>query len=55
MANPKFTTRVTVAAVVLSFVAGVYSVGHLGGWLKFGLEATSTDADAQGSDAMRWR
>jgi membrane fusion protein, heavy metal efflux system len=54
MANPKFTMtlRVTVAAAVLSFVAGVYSVGHLSGWLKLGLDAASTDADAQGSDAV---
>jgi cobalt-zinc-cadmium efflux system membrane fusion protein len=53
MANPKFTTtlRVTVAAAVLSFVAGVYSVGHLGDWLKSRLDATATDVNAQGTDA----
>jgi cobalt-zinc-cadmium efflux system membrane fusion protein len=53
MANPKFTTtlKVTAAAAVLSFVAGAYSVGHLGDWLKSGLGAASTDADAAGTEA----
>jgi membrane fusion protein, heavy metal efflux system len=54
MANQKFTTtfRAAAAAAVLSFIAGVYSVGHIGGWLKSGLEAASPDANAEGSDAV---
>jgi cobalt-zinc-cadmium efflux system membrane fusion protein len=53
MANDKTTVtfRVTLAVAALSFIAGVYSVGHLGGWLKSGLTAASTDANAEGSDA----
>jgi len=33
----------------------VYSIGHMNGWLKSGLEAASTDAKAQGSDAAAVR
>jgi cobalt-zinc-cadmium efflux system membrane fusion protein len=40
-----------VAAAVLSFAAGVYSVGHMGSWLKSGLDAASSDANAQGADS----
>jgi len=54
MANPKFITtlKVSAAAAVLSFVAGAYSVDHLGGWLKSGLDAAATDANAQANDAV---
>jgi cobalt-zinc-cadmium efflux system membrane fusion protein len=45
------TLKVTAAVAVLSFIGGVYSVGHIGGWLKSGLPAASTDANAEGSDA----
>jgi hypothetical protein len=38
------------AAVVLSFAAGIYSVGHLSGWLKSGLDAASPNASAQESN-----
>jgi cobalt-zinc-cadmium efflux system membrane fusion protein len=53
MANKKSTTTLSVAAAVavLSFIAGVYSVGHIGGWLRSGLDAASTDANAEGTDA----
>jgi membrane fusion protein, heavy metal efflux system len=40
-----------IAAIVLSFTAGVYSVGHLGSWPKSGLDAASSDANAQGADS----
>jgi membrane fusion protein, heavy metal efflux system len=40
---------------VLCFAVGIYSAGHLGGWLKSGLNATSTDANAEagGSPAVK--
>jgi hypothetical protein len=38
------------AVAVLSFAAGIYSVGHLGGWLKSGLDAASPNAKAQESN-----
>jgi membrane fusion protein, heavy metal efflux system len=38
-----------VAVAVLSFVAGVYSVGH--GRFKSGLDAAATDANAQGAES----
>jgi membrane fusion protein, heavy metal efflux system len=46
------TRKITliVAAVVLSFVAGGYSVGRIGGWLKSWLDATAPDATAQAKD-----
>jgi membrane fusion protein, heavy metal efflux system len=40
----------TVAAVGLSFVAGAYSIGRIGGWLKLGFEATAPEATAQARD-----
>jgi cobalt-zinc-cadmium efflux system membrane fusion protein len=43
--------RTAVAVAVLSFAAGVYSVGRLGGWAKSGLDAAATDAKAQGTDS----
>jgi hypothetical protein len=48
MATRKITLAVTVA--VLSFVAGAYSVGRIGGWLKSGFEATAPEATAQARD-----
>ncbi len=50
MANRKITLSAAAAAVVLSFVAGVYSVGHIGSWLKSGLDATAPGANAQAND-----
>jgi membrane fusion protein, heavy metal efflux system len=41
----------TVAVAALCFLAGAYSVGHISSWLKSGLDAASTGANAQGSDA----
>lgn len=53
MATRKITRALSAAVAVagLSFVAGVYSVGHFGGWLKSGLDAAATDANAQGADS----
>jgi membrane fusion protein, heavy metal efflux system len=48
MANRKIT--LIVAAVVLSFAAGMYSVGRIGGWLESGLDAASSGAKAQESN-----
>jgi membrane fusion protein, heavy metal efflux system len=48
MANRRIT--LTVAAVVLSFAAGMYSVGHIDDWLKSGLDAASSGAKAQESN-----
>lgn len=48
MATRKIT--LIVVAVVLSFGAGAYSVGHIGGWLRLGIEATAPDATAQTRD-----
>jgi cobalt-zinc-cadmium efflux system membrane fusion protein len=50
MANRKITLSAAAAAVVVSFAAGVYSVGHIGSWLKSGLDATAPGANAQASD-----
>jgi membrane fusion protein, heavy metal efflux system len=38
------------AIAVLSFAAGIYSVGHLSGWLKSGFDAASPNAQAQESN-----
>jgi cobalt-zinc-cadmium efflux system membrane fusion protein len=51
MASGRRTVTTTVAVAGLCFAAGAYSVSHMNGWLKSGLDATSTDAKAQGSDA----
>jgi membrane fusion protein, heavy metal efflux system len=48
MATRKIT--LIVATVVLSFVAGAYSVGRIGSWLKSWLEATAPEATAQARD-----
>jgi membrane fusion protein, heavy metal efflux system len=55
MVSGRRTVTTTVAVAALCFVAGAYSVGHISGWLKSGLDATSTDAKAQGSDAAAVR
>jgi cobalt-zinc-cadmium efflux system membrane fusion protein len=49
MENRTIAVRGAVATAVLSFAAGVYSVGQMGGWLRSGVDAAST-ANAQGSD-----
>ncbi len=49
MENRTVAVRGAVAMAVLSFVAGVYSVGQIGGWLRSGVDAASI-ANAQGSD-----
>jgi cobalt-zinc-cadmium efflux system membrane fusion protein len=43
------------AVVVISFAAGLYSVGYIGGWLKSGLDAATTGANAQGNDSATAR
>jgi membrane fusion protein, heavy metal efflux system len=48
MATRRITLAVTV--LVLSFAAGAYSVGRIGGWLKSGFEATAPEATAQARD-----
>jgi membrane fusion protein, heavy metal efflux system len=52
MANDKtsVTLKVTVAVAALSFIAGGYSVGRIGGWLESGLDVASSDANAEGSN-----
>jgi len=49
MATHKVTVTLcaAVAVSVLSFAAGVYSVGRIGGWPKLGFEGASTQANAQ--------
>jgi membrane fusion protein, heavy metal efflux system len=44
------TLSAAVAAAILIFAAGAYSVGHIGGWLALGLDSASTDANAQESN-----
>jgi cobalt-zinc-cadmium efflux system membrane fusion protein len=55
MANRRGTLSATATAMLLSFMAGVYSVGYIRGWLKSGLDATSTDANAQASETTAVR
>jgi cobalt-zinc-cadmium efflux system membrane fusion protein len=55
MASGRRTVTTTVAVAALCFAAGAYSVSPINGWLKSGLDATSTDAKAQGSDAAAVR
>jgi membrane fusion protein, heavy metal efflux system len=52
MANRKITLSAAAAVVVLSFVAGAYSVGHITGWLKSGFDATAPDANAQANEPV---
>jgi len=44
------TIGAAIAAAVLILVGGAYVVGHIGGWLESGLDAASTDANAQESN-----
>jgi membrane fusion protein, heavy metal efflux system len=48
--NITIALSAVVAVTVLSFVAGAYSVGPIGGWLRLGIEATAPDATAQARD-----
>jgi membrane fusion protein, heavy metal efflux system len=50
MLNGKITVILSATVALLSFVAGGYSVGHMGGWLRLGLDATTTEANAQARD-----
>jgi len=44
--------RTAIAAAVLSFVAGVYSVGPISSWLRSGLDdAATSDVNAHASDS----
>jgi cobalt-zinc-cadmium efflux system membrane fusion protein len=45
------TTTAAIAAAILSFLAGVYSVEHSGAWLKPGFDGPATNANAQESGA----
>jgi membrane fusion protein, heavy metal efflux system len=47
MANRNLTMTLS-AVAALGFGAAAYSTGHIGDWLKSGLNATSIDAKAQG-------
>jgi membrane fusion protein, heavy metal efflux system len=47
MTNYKIILSATVSAAALGFVVGTYSLGNVGGWLKSGLDAATTDANAQ--------
>jgi membrane fusion protein, heavy metal efflux system len=49
MANRKTAVSVGVSAAALGIVVGSYSVGHVDGWVKSWLDATTTAANAQGS------
>jgi membrane fusion protein, heavy metal efflux system len=47
MANRKIIVSVAASAAMLGFVAGAYSVGNIGGWLRSWIEAATPDANAQ--------
>jgi membrane fusion protein, heavy metal efflux system len=51
MSSNKIILSAAVSAAALGFVAGGYSVEHIGSWLKSGLEAATTDANAETRDA----
>jgi cobalt-zinc-cadmium efflux system membrane fusion protein len=53
--NMTIALSAAVAVTVASFAAGVYSVGHISGWLKSGLDATGTDANAQAGESATVR
>jgi membrane fusion protein, heavy metal efflux system len=55
MASARRTIKITAAVAVAALGLGtaMYSTGQIGGWLKSGLNAASSDAKAQGSDAAR--
>jgi cobalt-zinc-cadmium efflux system membrane fusion protein len=55
MASGRRSVTTIVAVALLIGAVGVHSAGHIYGWLKSGLEAASTDAKAQGSDAAAGR
>jgi membrane fusion protein, heavy metal efflux system len=50
MANRNLTMTLS-AVAALGLGAAAYSTGHIGDWLKSGLNAASTDAKAQGDTA----
>ena len=49
MTNYKVSAAVVVA--LLSFAAGAYSTGYVPSWLRSGVKAVSTDANAESSDS----
>jgi cobalt-zinc-cadmium efflux system membrane fusion protein len=53
MASVRRTIKMSAVAAVAALGLGavMYSTGHIGGWLKSGLNAASSDAKAQESDA----
>jgi cobalt-zinc-cadmium efflux system membrane fusion protein len=55
MASGRRSVTTIVAVALLIGAVGMYSAGHIYGWLKSGLEAASTDAKAQGNDAAAVR
>jgi hypothetical protein len=48
--HPTIAMRTAIAAALLSFVAGVYSVGS-SSWLRSGLDAATSDTNAHASDS----
>jgi hypothetical protein len=49
---PTIAMRTAIAAAVLSFVAGVYSVGPISSWLRSALDDAATfDTNAHASDS----
>jgi hypothetical protein len=55
MAFGRRSVTTIVAVALLIGAVGVHSVGHIYGWPKSGLEAASSDAKAEGSDAAAGR
>jgi membrane fusion protein, heavy metal efflux system len=51
MSSHKIILSAAVSAAALGFIAGGYSVEHIGSWLKSGLEAATSDANAETRDA----
>ena len=49
MANRRVTAIVAVSAAALGVVVGNYSVGRIDGWVRSWLDATTAEANAQGS------
>lgn len=47
----KYKISAAVVVVALSFVAGAYSTGYVTSWLRSGVRAVSTDANAEVSDS----
>jgi membrane fusion protein, heavy metal efflux system len=50
MTSNKIILSAAVSAAALGFAAGTYWVGHIDNWLKSGLDAATTDANAQPSN-----